>query len=314
MDGGFCAPDQCGPGVDVEDGARRNLEHRHLLVRPVPATVQHTELEEFCRQGRVDVLTMTHAAGSGHPGGSFSQMEALVMLYHRHLDVSPERADDPDRDVFVLSKGHCAPGLYAVLAQRGFFGREEFPRLRRLGALLQGHADRKVPGVEMSSGSLGMGLGHGNGIALAKRMDGRAGRVWVMVGDGELQEGNIWESAMTSAHRGLDNVVLLVDHNKIQIDGACEAVKGIEPVAGKFRAFGFHVIECDGHDLDALDAAYTAAKVVTGRPTCIVLDTEKGHGVSFMTGEAAFHGRALTDDEMARAMVELDATWPPPGA
>ncbi len=266
------------------------------------------QLEALARDVRVETLKMTYAAGSGHPGGSFSQAEALVALYDR-MNVAPDRLDDPDRDIFILSKGHCAPGLYATLAQKGFIDAAEFPKLRRLGGQLQGHADRKIPGIEMSTGSLGMGLGYGNGIALAKKLDGHKGRVWVMLGDGELQEGNVWESAMTTTHQNLDNVTVLVDHNKIQIDGHCESVKGIEPVGDKFRAFGFHVIECDGHDIAAIQAAYDEAEQA-GKPTCIVLDTVKGKGVSFMEDTAAFHGRCLTDEEMEKAMAELDAAWP----
>jgi len=266
-------------------------------------------LAEKARQVRVETLKMTYAAGSGHPGGSFSMAEALVTLYHKVLDVAPDRLDDPDRDVFILSKGHCAPGLYAVLGDLGYFPRDEFPRLRRLGGLLQGHADRKVPGIEMSTGSLGMGLGYGNGVALTKRLDGRRGRVWVLMGDGELQEGNVWESAMTSAHRRLDNLVLLIDHNRIQIDGFVEDVKGIEPVADKMRAFGFHVVAVDGHDIPALLSTFEAAKRVEGKPVCILLATVKGKGVSFMEDNAGFHGRSLKPDEMAQAMAELGADW-----
>lgn len=286
------------------------------LASPVAETVPRRrllphDLAEKARQVRVETLRMTYAAGSGHPGGSFSMAEAVAVLYHNVLDVSPLRLDDPDRDVFILSKGHCAPGLYAVLGDLGFFPKTEFPRLRRLGGLLQGHADRKVPGIEMSTGSLGMGLGYGNGVALAKRMDGRRGHVWVLLGDGELQEGNIWESALSSAHRRLDNLTVLVDHNRIQIDGFVKEVKGVEPVADKFRAFGFEVLEADGHDVVALERAFEAAQRVQGKPTCIVLATVKGKGVSFMEDNAEFHGRALKADEMRKAMQELGEAWNP---
>lgn len=263
------------------------------------------ELQEKARKGRIAVLNMTFDAGSGHPGGSFSMMDFLVALYYNRIQVSPDTVDDPDRDVFVLSKGHCAPGLYAVLGDLGFYHKKEYRRLRRLGGLLQGHADRKIPGVEMSTGSLGMGLGYANGVAFAKRMDGRKGRAIAVLGDGELQEGNIWESAMTSAHYKLDNVWCIVDWNKVQIDGPVADVKKVDPVPEKFRAFGWHVIECDGHDMAAVEAAYDEAEGVTGKPVCIVMDTDKGHGVSFMEGEAEFHGRALKPDEMETAMDEL---------
>ena len=266
------------------------------------------DLQELARQARVAVLNMTYDAGSGHPGGSFSMQDFLVALYHNHFDMSPERVDDPDRDVFILSKGHCAPGLYAVLGELGYYDKKEFRRLRRLGGLLQGHVDRKIPGIEMSTGSLGMGLGFANGVALAKRMGGHKGKVVCVLGDGELQEGNIWESAMTAPHHKLDNVWCIVDWNKVQIDGPCKDVKNIEPVADKFEAFGWHVISADGHDMKAIETAYEAAEAAEG-PVCIVFDTKKGGGVSFMEGKADFHGRALKKDEMVAAMKELNEPW-----
>lgn len=269
------------------------------------------ELREKARQVRIETLRMTYVAGSGHPGGSFSMAEFLSALYYNHLGVDPADPKGPDRDVFILSKGHCAPALYAILGDLGFFPKEEWRRLRKFGGLLQGHADRKIPGVEMSTGSLGMGLGYANGVALAKRLDGRPGRVWVVVGDGELQEGNIWESAMTSAHRKLANVTVIVDHNKIQIDGRVEEVKHLQSVADKFRAFGFAVREVDGHDLEAVQKAYQDVGRVADRPTCIVMHTLKGKGVSFMQDKAEFHGRSLTKDEMVKAMAELGETWAP---
>lgn len=269
------------------------------------------ELQEKARRLRIEVLKMIDAAGSGHPGGSFSMAEFLTALYYNELDVSPARPQDPDRDVFVLSKGHCAPGLYAVLGDLGFFPKAEFGKLRKFGGLLQGHADRKIPGIEMSTGSLGMGLGYGNGIALAKRMDGRKGRVYVVLGDGELQEGNIWESALTSSHRALDNVCVIVDWNKIQIDGHVKDVKNVDPIDGKFRAFGFWTKVVDGHDLGAILAAYKEARQVKGQPQCLIMDTQKGQGVSFMAKKPEFHGRALTKDEMAKAMQELGESWAP---
>lgn len=265
------------------------------------------ELEDKARQARIVVLDMTFDAGSGHPGGSFSMVDFLAPLYYNRLHITPETVEDPDRDVFILSKGHCAPGLYAILGDLGFYNKKEFRRLRRLGGLLQGHVDRKIPGVEMSTGSLGMGLGYGNGVALAKRLDGSAGRVYVVVGDGELQEGNVWESAMTSAHQKLDTLCLIVDWNKVQIDGRVDDVKRVTPIPEKFRAFGFHVIECDGHDIAAVEKAYDEAdaQVGKGKPVCIVMDTIKGKGIPFMEGKAEFHGRALKADEMKRAMTEL---------
>lgn len=272
------------------------------------------ELQEKARRLRIDVLKMTYQAGSGHPGGSFSMAEFLVALYHNEMAARPTDPKDPDRDVFVLSKGHCAPGLYAVLGDLGYFPRSEFEKLRKFGGLLQGHADRKIPGIEMSTGSLGMGLGYGNGIALAKRMDGRKGRVFVVLGDGELQEGNIWESALTSAHRSLDNVCVIIDWNKIQIDGMVKDVKNVDPIDDKFRAFGFWTKVVDGHDFASIEAAYKEAGAVKGKPQCLIMDTQKGHGVSFMAKKPEFHGRALTKDEMAKAMHELGEQWTDGGA
>ncbi|MCA1810712.1 MAG: transketolase [Halobacteriales archaeon] len=269
------------------------------------------ELQEKARKLRIEVLKMTFGAGSGHPGGSFSMAEFLAALYYNKLRVSPQNPKDPDRDLFILSKGHCAPGLYAVLGDLGFFPREEFKRLRKFGGLLQGHADRKIPGIEMSTGSLGMGLGYGNGCAIAKRIDGKQGRVYVVLGDGELQEGNIWESALTASHRSLDNVCVIVDANKIQIDGWTKDVKNVAPIDAKFKAFGFWTKVVPGHDLKAILAAYDEAEQVKGQPQCLVMDTEKGHGVSFMVGQPQFHGRALTKDEMVKAMAELGETWMP---
>jgi transketolase len=272
------------------------------------------ELQEKARRLRIDVLKMTYQAGSGHPGGSFSMAEFLIALYHNEMAARPTDPKDPDRDVFVLSKGHCAPGLYAVLGDLGYFPRAEFTKLRKFGGLLQGHADRKIPGIEMSTGSLGMGLGYGNGIALAKRMDGRKGRIFVVLGDGELQEGNIWESALTSSHRSLDNVCVIVDWNKIQIDGQVKDVKNVDPIDDKFRAFGFWTKVVDGHDFPSIEAAYKEARAVKGKPQCIIMDTQKGHGVSFMAKKPEFHGRALTKDEMAKAMQELGEQWTDGGA
>ena len=294
------------------------LMGRRGVGEPVPVSVQARaplsipDLKEKARRLRVEVLKMTYGAGSGHPGGSFSMAEFLTALYYNRINVSPSNPKDPDRDIFILSKGHCAPGLYAVLGDLGFFPRSEFARLRKFGGLLQGHADRKIPGIEMSTGSLGMGLGYGNGCALAKRIDGRKGRVYVVLGDGELQEGNIWESALTSSHRKLDNVCVIVDANKIQIDGWVKDIKDLGGAAGieaKFRAFGFWAKTVPGHDLQAIQDAYEEAERVVGAPQCLVMDTDKGHGVSFMAGSAQFHGRALTKDEMVKAMGELDEAW-----
>lgn len=285
-----------------------------IVLNPVPVAAMRKpltvpELQEKARLLRVEVLKMTYLAGSGHPGGSFSMAEFLTALYYNKLQISPDDPKFRGRDIFILSKGHCAPGLYAVLGDLGFFPKSEFGKLRKFGSLLQGHADRKIPGVEMSTGSLGMGLGYGNGCALAKKMDGRGGRVYVVLGDGELQEGNIWESALTSSHRKLENVCVLVDANKIQIDGWTKDVKGVEPIDKKFEAFGFWTKRVSGHDFKAILAAYEEAETITDRPQCLIMDTEKGHGISFMTGQPQFHGRALTKEEMVKAMAELGEKW-----
>ncbi len=279
-----------------------------------PARPASADLVEAARQVRVDVLRMTHKAASGHPGGSFSMAELVVALYASRLRVDPAESKKAGRDRFILSKGHTCPALYSVLAMRGFFSAEEFKGLRRAGNLLQGHTDHKIPGVDMSAGSLGMGLGFGNGVALGERLQGRDTRIWVMMGDGELQEGSVWESAMTTSFRKLDNLTAIVDANQIQIDGFTKDVKDIEPLADKWRAFGWDVKEIDGHDfaqvLDAYD--YADSRVGSGKPVLILARTEKGHGVSFMALKADYHGRALNDDEMKRALAELGETFDGP--
>ncbi len=278
-----------------------------LPVALAPAKPNLDELKEAARRVRVDVLRMTHKAQSGHPGGSMSMAELLVALYATRLRVDPRDPKKQGRDRFILSKGHTCPGLYAVLAERGFFSREEFKGLRRAGHLLQGHTDHKIPGVDMSAGSLGMGLGFGNGVALGERLAGRSTRVWVMLGDGECQEGSVWESAMTTPFRKLDNLTCIVDWNQIQIDGFVKDVKDLEPFADKWRAFGWDVREFNGHDLKEVLAAYDYAdsRVGSGKPVLLLAKTEKGNGVSFMRLKADYHGRALTDDEMKRALAEL---------
>jgi transketolase len=276
-----------------------------------PARPDLAELTEAARRVRVDVLQMTHKAQSGHPGGSFSMAELVVALYATRLRVDPSEPKKASRDRFILSKGHTCPALYAVLAERGFFSRDEFKGLRRAGNLLQGHTDHKIPGVDMSGGSLGMGLGFANGVALATRLQGHDSRIWVMMGDGEQQEGSVWESAMTTPFRKLDRVTAIVDVNQIQIDGFTKDVKDVEPLADKWRAFGWDVIDIDGHDLTQILAAfeYADSRVGSGRPVCILARTEKGHGVSFMRLKADYHGRALTNDEMKRALAELGESF-----
>jgi len=269
------------------------------------------DLGRVAHRIRVDSLRMTHRAGSGHPGGSMSEAELLAVLYFGGvLRVDPKNPKDAKRDRFVLSKGHCCPGLYSALAQRGFFPASELDGFRKIGRLLQGHADAKVPGVEMSAGSLGMGLGFGNGVAMVGKLERRDWRVYVLLGDGECQEGNVWESAMTAGHRGLDNVCAIVDYNKIQIEGFTNEIKRLDPLADRWRSFGWHAIEVDGHDVAQLRSAFDEAARTKGKPTVIVAHTVKGKGVSFTENNKDYHGRSLTDDEMKRAMAELGEAWP----
>jgi transketolase len=264
-----------------------------------------SELEEIAREIRSDVLKMTHLAGSGHPGGSFSMTELIVTLYTKYLDIDPKNPDDPDRDRFILSKGHCCPGHYAMLAKLGFFERDELWNLRRFESMLQGHEDTKVPGCDVSTGSLGQGLSFANGCALTAKLDDNDYHTWAMLGDGEQQEGQIWEAAMTAAHRKLDNLTAIIDYNKIQIDGFVNDIKGVEPLAAKWRSFGWHVIEIDGHDFSAIESAFDEALETEGKPTLILAHTVKGKGVSFMENKAEFHGRALSEEEMEQALSEL---------
>jgi transketolase len=266
------------------------------------------QLQQMARQVRLDVLRMTHKAGSGHPGGSFSATDLMVTLYFGgHLRVDPAMPSWGDRDRFVLSKGHCSPAMYAVLAEAGFFPKGELDGFRQLGRMLQGHVDLKVPGVDFSAGSLGQGLSFGNGLALGLRLDRKPSRVYVMMGDGEQQEGQVWEAAMTAPHHKLDNLCAIVDYNKVSQTGFVNDNKRIDPLEEKYRAFGWHVESIDGHDVRAIDAALTKAAQTKGKPTCIVAHTLKGKGVSFMELKSEFHGRALTEDEMQRAFKELGA-------
>ena len=264
------------------------------------------DLAPLCRTIRRDVLEMIHAAGSGHPGGSLSAVELLATLYFDVLSVDPARPDDPDRDRFLLSKGHAAPVLYSVLARRGFFDPALLPTLRQLGSPLQGHPHmERLPGLDCSSGSLGQGLSIANGLAMAARRTGRSYRTYCLMGDGEIQEGQVWEAAMTAAHFRLDDVCAIVDDNGVQLDGLTRDIMQVEPIGDKFRAFGWHVIEVDGHDLAALRAAFDDAAATKGRPTVLVAKTVKGKGVSFMEGQPAWHGKAPNDEELAAALAEL---------
>lgn len=263
-------------------------------------------IEERANMLRRHIINMVHAAGSGHPGGSLSAADIVATLYFSAMRLDPERPDWPDRDRFVLSKGHAAPVLYAALAERGYFPVAELTTLRQLGSPLQGHPDmNKVPGVEMSTGSLGQGLSAANGMALALRLDGRDSRVYVLLGDGELQEGQVWEAAMAAAHYKLDNLTAFVDYNGLQIDGPVAEVMSPLPLADKWRAFGWEVLEINGHDVTAIKEAVARARTIKGRPTAVIAGTVKGKGVSFMEGAVNWHGSAPKGEQKEQALREL---------
>jgi len=264
------------------------------------------QLKTKAREIRRHIIRMLGEAGSGHPGGSLSSADIVTALYFHEMRLRPEEPHWPDRDRFVLSKGHAAPVLYAILAERGYFPVEELLTLRKLGSRLQGHPDmKKLPGVEMSTGSLGQGLAAANGMALAARLDRRGYRVYALLGDGELQEGMVWEAAMAAAHYKLDNLAAFVDHNGLQIDGPVAEVMSPEPVADKWRAFGWHTLCIDGHDPGQILDALAEARTVKSRPTMIVAETMKGKGCSFMEGKVDWHGTAPKPEEMEKALAEL---------
>lgn len=255
---------------------------------------------------RADIITMLGESGSGHPGGSLSAADIVACLYFWEMRVDPKKPHDPDRDRFVLSKGHAAPVLYAVLAAKGFFDRELLHSLRKLGSPLQGHPDmRKLPGVEASTGSLGQGISWAVGMALAGKIDARSYRVYALLGDGELQEGMVWEAVMAAGHKKLDNLVALVDYNGLQIDGSLAEVMSPEPIASKFAAFGWEVIEIDGHDYRSIMEALQAARNTKGKPTAIVARTVKGKGCSFMENKVEWHGTAPNQQQVEQALKEL---------
>ena len=263
-------------------------------------------LTETARQIRTDIIVMLEAAGSGHPGGSLSAADILTVLYFDEMRLDPENPAWPERDRFVLSKGHAAPVLYAALAERGYLPREELITLRKLGSRLQGHPDmKKLPGVEMSTGSLGQGISAANGMALAGKIDGQDYRVYTLLGDGECEEGQVWEAAMFAAHYKLDNLVAFLDHNHLQIDGPISEVMSPEPLDEKWRAFGWQVEVIDGHDLAAISGALDRARLVKGKPTMIIAETVKGKGCSFMENVASWHGTAPKPEEAARALAEI---------
>lgn len=274
---------------------------------PVPTP---DELRELAQLMRCDIVRMLAEAGSGHPGGSLSAADIVATLYGAVMRHDPSRPRMPERDRFVLSKGHAAPVLYAALAEEGYFGREHLGTLRKLGSMLQGHPDsKKTPGVEVSTGSLGQGLAISNGIALGLRLDGMTEpTVYCLLGDGELQEGEVWEAAMFAPHHGLTNVVAIVDNNGLQIDGACSEVMCLGEIGRKFESFGWDAIACDGHDIEALTAALGGARAraeAGGRPVVAVCATVKGKGVSYMEGRAEWHGTTPNAEQTAVALAEL---------
>ena len=265
------------------------------------------ELMKTANEIRKGIVTALHSAKAGHPGGSLSATEIFTYLYFEEMNVDPKDPKKADRDRFVLSKGHTAPGLYSTLAQKGFFPKEDLVTLRHTGSYLQGHPDMKhIPGVDMSSGSLGQGISAAVGMAIAGKLDNADYRVYTLLGDGEIQEGQVWEASMLAAHRKLDNLVVIVDNNNLQIDGAITEVNSPYPIDKKFEAFNFHVINIDGNDFDQIDAAFKEAKTVKGQPTAIIAKTVKGKGVSFMGNQVGWHGKAPNDEEYKIAMEELE--------
>ena len=265
------------------------------------------ELQKTACKVRMGVIEGTYNAKSGHPGGSLSISDLLTYLYFDRMNIDPKSPDNADRDRFVLSKGHTAPALYAVLAQKGFFPEEELKSLRHIGAMLQGHPCIHTPGIDMSSGSLGQGISAACGMALAGKLDGKSYRVYTVLGDGEIEEGQVWEAAMFAAHYKLDNLVAVVDNNGLQIDGPVTEVCSPEPITDKFAAFGWHVITMDARDFDSIEAAFAEADTVKGQPVAIIQKSVKGKGVSFMENQVGWHGAAPNKEQYEQAMSELRA-------
>ena len=264
------------------------------------------ELSRVCRQVRRDIINMTANAGSGHPGGSLSAVELMVSVFYNHMRVDPQNPKAENRDRFVLSKGHAAPCYYAVLAEKGFISRDEFKSFRQLHSILQGHPDcKKVPGVDASTGSLGQGCSIAVGMALGAKVQGKNTKVYTLLGDGECQEGQIWEALMSAAHYKLDNLTVIVDNNGLQIDGSNDEVMSLGDLAAKLRAFGFDLHELDGHDLDAIEAVLSAP-VAAGKPRAILAHTVKGKGVSFMENQVGWHGKAPNEEQRQQALKELE--------
>ncbi len=266
------------------------------------------QMKILATKARRGAIVGTFNAKSGHPGGSLSAADIFTYLYFKEMNVDPENPSWTDRDRFVLSKGHCCPSLYAVLALKGFFDMSELEKLRHVGAMLQGHPDMKgTPGIDMSTGSLGQGISAACGMALCAKIDNKDYRVYTVLGDGECEEGEVWEAAMFAAHKGLDNLCVIVDSNGLQIDGTVAEVGGVEPLDKKFESFGFNVLKIDGHNFDEIEAALNNARETKGMPTAIIAKTTKGKGVSFMEDQVGWHGKAPNAEEYEIALKELDA-------
>ena len=266
------------------------------------------QTELYAYKARKHAITGIYNAASGHPGGSLSISDILAVLYFEEMNINPENPQDPDRDRFVLSKGHCAPALYGILAERGYFPIEKCSELRKIDSNMQGHPDMKgIPGVDMSTGSLGQGISAANGMALAAKLDNKDYRVYTILGDGEIEEGQVWEAAMFAAHYSLDNLTAFIDNNGLQIDGDISEVMNSYPIDEKFKAFGWHVITIDAHNYDEIRNAIRMAKTVKGKPTVIIAKSIKGKGVSFMENQAAWHGNAPKAEQYEQAIAELDA-------
>ena len=285
---------------------RMNKEASGADLGRMEETMNNLELQKHANEVRKGIVTAVHGAKAGHPGGSLSAADAFTFLYFEEMNIDPEDPHKKDRDRFVLSKGHTAPGLYSTLANRGFFPVEDLKTLRHLGSYLQGHPCIHIPGVDMSSGSLGQGISAAVGMALGAKLNNESFRVYTLLGDGELEEGQVWEASMFAGHRKLDNLCVIVDNNNLQIDGPIDKVCSPYPIDKKFEAFNFHVVNVDAHDFDALRAAFKEARETKGMPTCIVLHSLKGKGVSYMENSIDWHGKAPNDEEYAVAMADLE--------
>lgn len=265
------------------------------------------ELKRTAYDVRIGIINALHNAGSGHPGGSLSSADIVTALYFDEMNIDPQNPEMKGRDKCIFSKGHAGPAQLSAMAVRGFFPMEDFMTLRKIGSIFQGHPNIKIPGIEMSTGSLGQGFSVAGGMAMANKLDGDPGRIYCVLGDGELQEGLVWEAAMSASHYKLDNLVAIVDHNGLQIDGRNDDVMTVMPIAEKFEAFGWNVVKIDGHDMGQILDAFTKARNCAGKPTAIIAETIKGKGVSFMEDQAGWHGKAPDDEQTAQALEELEA-------